>query len=115
MEFFGDGNGAVHLSDFGEALFFGDFGKRRIHIAVFVFFALSRRVQIFHRRFNHTRGKSRRNFNVAAFQKFEHPFGVFLFLIGRFRENRGNLFKTFLFRDGGKIGVTHPRLRFSGE
>ena len=93
-------NVAESFCKFGESFFFRRFCKIIIHIRPFVIFTFGGVQKIF--------------FDATEFaESFKPKFSVFLFVIGGFEEERGDLFITVLFRDACKVGVLIASLRFA--
>ena len=85
-----------------EALFFGGLGKAGVHIRPLVVLALGGGLQILRR--------------VAdALKLLEPELRVLLFVLGGLEEERGDLLKTLLFRNGREIGILVSGLRFARE
>ena len=95
-----------HAPEFGsqlrEAFFLRSLGKAVVHVCPLVVFPIGGSRQILGRITN-------------APQFLEPQLRMLLLVVCRFGKESGNLFKTFLFCLGSKIGIFVPGLRFAGK
>jgi hypothetical protein len=112
---FSHGNGLENLGDIVKPLGTGRLGERGIHVRPFIVFSPGGFFEVFRRSPNDPGRKFRLNFRFPPRQQFEQALGMFLFLIGRFFKDTLDLNIPFFLGLTGKIGISVPRLRFSGK
>ena len=102
MRFFDGGDHAELLGEGGEAFGFGGLGEAFVHVRPFVVFTVCGSLQVL--------------CGVAdAFEFLEPHLGVFLFVVGGFQEQCGDLFKAVFFGAACEVGVLVACLGFAGE
>jgi len=82
---------------------------------MFVMFPGGRCLEVFKGTPDDACRKCSSDLDISSLEEFEQSLGVFLFLVGGFFKDAGDLSKAFFLRFAGKISVTVSCLGFTGK
>ena len=92
----GHGNGLENRRDIVVSFLARNTSEIRIHLRLLMMLARRRRTEVFQRGSDLSRREGCGDFGLSPFEEFEQTLGMFLFLVRRFLEDRGNLNKPFV-------------------